>query len=176
MMLVRGQDMGQVAWSGIPCFGHEDCQNQIEPENYKVCQVIVRKRLLFEVGVNQAQAGQSDLPDSAGLDTRQKDAFCVAHDDLAQMTGSVHEHSYLAVYLSGDAREFPVEFMGGDTIRGNTTSVKMFQRLYLGGPQSGCIAEDSLDCLYLDFREKKHGAGDGGRTRAVQLGKLAFYL
>ena len=77
--------------------------------------------------------------------------FVIADDDIVYLTLSGYEYTDLTVYLPGEFGKVSRQFMGEDSLRGNSPSVKLSDPFDLTGLKTGRISINSVYFSLLLF-------------------------
>jgi hypothetical protein len=94
-----GVKMGDIEPVGLSVL-YADRRYDIEPQERKVCQIILVQRLAVQMSMEETQTAQGLSPKGKIVEARQEDALCIAHNNVADRSFSGDEHPYLAVEIN----------------------------------------------------------------------------
>jgi hypothetical protein len=107
----------------------------IEPQEREVGQVILVQGLIVQMGMDKAQTAQWSAPKREIVKSRQEDAFCVTHNNMADSAFSGGKHPNLPVEISGHPGKVSGQ-LTGDQFTMHAPAIYPFERMDLPAFQS----------------------------------------
>ncbi len=139
---VGGNQMRPVQDARQAVLQHAHRGHQVQAQQRQVGEVVAGERLGLEVGVDQAQAAQTDLPGTGPADVRKFQLLRVPHHYLLHLALAVQQDTDLAVGLARDFREVAGQLGADNLVGGDAATVGVTQALQLAGLEPEGIAGD----------------------------------
>jgi hypothetical protein len=122
--------------AGQPPSGYLHSGHEVEAQEGKVGQVILRKVFAFQMGVDASQPPQPPSPPTVPAEVGDEDLLVVPHDGEVDLALAIDDDPDLTSDLMGELGEVPGQFRGDDLLRWNLATIDTLQGLYLACPQA----------------------------------------
>ena len=119
-------------------------RDEIETQEGEVRKVVPRQRFTGEMGMDEAEAGQSLRRHAYAVEGGYHDLMVVPGDDIFDDPFSRDEDAHLTVEITGDLRERPGAFRRNNKGRGYFPPVYILETFQVAGPKARGIAVNTF--------------------------------
>ena len=123
--------MSRANKAGQSIAAHINRRHQVEPEQGKVGQVVLREPFSGKVRVQAAKPAKASLAHAHAFQIGQDYAARVAYDDIFDVAASIDEHAYLPVDFVRSFGHLARKFLRDDLARRDAAVIKLFEALNL---------------------------------------------
>jgi hypothetical protein len=152
-------------------FVNVDGDHQIEPQEGKVVQVVLRQLFAAQVRVDAAQPAKAPLGDARAREVGPLNAARVADDDILDVAFAIYQRSDLAARLVREFRQLPRELRRDDLLGSDAAREKLLDAAELIRFQPLRVSLYVANLTALLRRLSPSGLCSRAKTRAAPLSK-----